>query len=302
MTHNYIKITKTIITAIVLLIGLVTYSQNIQFTFENATNTNDGSYDYYEADIMIQTIDGQADFKLGSGQIYFNYNTAAFGTNVDANSGFEVTADFASGYFLGEVSGFTNFYDITTINDNTSSRVSWSFSQVLSSGAMTEIVSTTPKKMIHVKFKYVDVNETPMVAFEDDESLVTGSRDQFYTACGPYDSASSTLDCTGDVDAQNINVQFFDAMFDSSGATLSNEDFKLLTGLSLYPNPTSGILYINGDISKLKDVNIYSITGQHVMEVKDNFREIDISKLDSALYFVKLNTEKGTGTIKIIKQ
>ena len=155
MTHNF---TKKLITSLALLLVLISYSQNIQFTFENATNTNDGSFDYYEADIMIQTIDGQADFKLGSGQIYFNYNTAAFGSNVDANSGFEVTADYASGYFLGESSGLTNFYDITTINDNTSSRVSWSFSQGVSSGAMTEIVSTTPKKMIHVKFKYVDMN------------------------------------------------------------------------------------------------------------------------------------------------
>ena len=90
-------------------------------------------------------------------------------------------------------------------------------------------------------------------------------------------------------------------MFNSNGATLSDKDFKLLTGLTIYPNPTSGILYINGDISKLKYVNIYSITGQHVMKIKDNFREIDITKLSPALYFLKLITEQGTGTIKIIK-
>ena len=74
MKNNYLTYVKSFTTLAFILIGLISFSQNIQFTFANAQNTNDGANDYYEVDVMIQTIDGQSDFKLGSGQIYFNYN------------------------------------------------------------------------------------------------------------------------------------------------------------------------------------------------------------------------------------
>jgi hypothetical protein len=121
-------------------------------------------------------------------------------------------------------------------------------------------------------------------------------------ACGPYDSATTDLDCTDTVDPQNVNVQFLDANFDSSGATLSDKDFELLSGLSVYPNPTQGMLYVKEDVSKLDLVEIYSMTGQRVMQVRDILGTIDISDLDSAIYFMKLHSNAGTGTIKIVRE
>jgi hypothetical protein len=70
----------------------------------------------------------------------------------------------------------------------------------------------------------------------------------------------------------------------------------------LYPNPTSGIFYINGEVNNLTQIEIYSITGQKVMDFKNNFSEINIDELRSAIYFVKLYSEEGTGTVKIIKK
>jgi hypothetical protein len=297
MKTNY---TKIIMSSLIFFLGLISYSQNIQITFENAQNTNDGNADYYEADIMIQTIDGQADFKLGSGQLYFNYNSAAFGENVVGSNSFVVSANYASGYFLGEKSGFTDFYDITTVNDNTPSKVSWAFSQGVSSGAMTAVVSTTPKKMVHIKLKYANGALSPEVAFEDDETVLIGARDQFFSACGPFDSASTTLDCSSAADAQNVPNQFFDAMLVSSGATLSNKDFELQTGISLYPNPAKNTIYINGQVAKLTTIDVYSLTGKHIMNIKNNLKEIDVSGLQSGIYFVKLNTKNLTTTKKVI--
>ena len=74
------------------------YGQDIHFTFANAQNTNDGSNDFYEVDVLIKST---VDFKLGSGLLYFNYNTAAFGPNVSANGKLEYTQP--TGYILGEV-------------------------------------------------------------------------------------------------------------------------------------------------------------------------------------------------------
>lgn len=276
--------------------------ENIQITFANTQNTNDGNFDYFEADIMIQTMGNQEDFKLGSGQLYFNYNTDAFGTNIFDNNSFEVSANYGNGYILGELSNSNSIYDITTISDNTNSRVSWSFSQEMSSGAITEIIGTTLKKLAHIKIKYIDVNQPPEVAFENDERIVAGCKDQFYTACGPFDSVSTTLDCTSNVTTQNVKTQFLDAALDSSEATLSNKDFELLTGISLYPNPTKNIIYTKGDISRLKSIDVYSVFGQHMMQIDTNFDEINMSKLQSSLYFIKLNTENASVTYKVVKE
>jgi len=45
----------------------------------------------------------------------------------------------------------------------------------------------------------------------------------------------------------------------------------------MHPNPTMGVFYIDGDVTKLKGVNICWMTGQHVMGLKDRFREVNIS-------------------------
>jgi Secretion system C-terminal sorting domain len=296
MKNNYIKMIKNIITAVVLLVGLVTYSQDIHFTFANAQNTNDGSFDYYEVDVMIQTINTTGTFKLGSGQLYFNYSTAAFGTNIFANSGITVTQpnpDYICGQFVDAVAA--GIYYNFTVNDNTTSRVSWAFSQFYGSVTFAaDNITETLTKLCHLKFKYIDVNEAPMVFYEEGGSF----DDQFFTACGPDTGGIlEPVNC-----GANPGIQLLNDTFDSNGATLSDKDFVLLTGISLYPNPTKGMLYIDGDVSKIRSLDIFSITGQHVMSVKDNFNAIDISNLDSALYFVKLNTTEATGTFKIIRE
>jgi len=69
-----------------------------------------------------------------------------------------------------------------------------------------------------------------------------------------------------------------------------------------YPNPTKGILYIKGDINKLINVEIFSTTGQHIMDIKEDFGRINISNLLPALYFVKIKTKNATSTFKIMKE
>jgi len=102
-------------------------------------------------------------------------------------------------------------------------------------------------------------------------------------------------------DTANENNDFFIDNFQITSAPLSLGD-NSIEGFSLYPNPTKGMLYINGDVNKLKSVEIYSITGQYVMQVTNNFRAIDISDLDSALYFVILNTLESSKVFKIVRE
>ncbi|MBQ4820921.1 immunoglobulin-like domain-containing protein [Aquimarina sp. MMG016] len=190
-----------------LLICLSTYvnAQDVTFTFQNARNTNDGVDDFYEADIYIASSE---DFKLGSGQIYFTYNTAAFGVNIDGSGNFDYLQP--DGSILAETYSSFPAYQSFITNDNTSARVSTSFQQGLSSGTITaNNVTSTPKHLFSIKIKYEDINEDPTVAFE------TGSvfLDQFFTACGP--ATFGFPDCTN-----NPGVQLINDTFDSSGAEI----------------------------------------------------------------------------------
>jgi hypothetical protein len=295
MKKNYTENLKKIGVALVLLAGQATYSQDINFTFANAMKTNVGVDNYYEVDVMIQTINSTDSFKLGSGQLYFDYNTAAFGVNVKANASFTVTQPNPA-YICGQyIDAFAaNIYGSFTTNDNTTSRVSWAFSQAFSSSTFTSSnVTATPTKLCHLKFKYIDVNQVPSVAFYSDGIF----SDQFFTACGPIAGGPfATADC-----GFNPGSKILNDTFDSSGVTLSNKENELFVGFSVYPNPTNDKIYINGDVTKLLNVEIYSLTGQRIMDVNENFREINIAKLTSAIYFVKLKTQEKTETIRIVK-
>lgn len=290
-----------IITLLILFAVAVGNTQNIKFTFENAENTNDGSNDFYEADIMIQTIDGQADFKLGSGQIYFNYNSLAFGENVKANSMFTVTQNNASNYVCGQyIDAFAaDVYSGFVINDNTTSRVSWAFSQTFSESTFTaDNITAIPAKLIHIKFQYVDINEEAMVAFENDNGALDQATDQFFTACGSTASgAFDTADCT------NVpGVQFVGATFDNNDAVLATDDYQTsITSIILYPNPTENFITIKG-LQEKSTITIYDLNGKLVLQELNYLNgTIDISHIQTAIYMVKIITDKNVLIKKLVK-
>ncbi len=200
------KITQLLFLVCLIAIPIDIFAQDITFTFANAQNTNDGSDDYYEVDVMIEST---SDFKLGVGLLYFNYNTSAFGSNVQAGGNLEITRP--DGYILAEdITAFaTDIYDSFLPVDNTSSRFSFSwnqaFSQTLYAG---NNVTSTAKALLHIKIKYADVAQGPNVTFEGSGVF----DDQTYTACG----GGFTSDCTG-----SPGVQITNDTYDRTGADIS---------------------------------------------------------------------------------
>ncbi len=229
--YNFKKLGLAIAVGLSTFFGL---AQNVRVSLGNVNNTFDGTNHFYEADVFIETIDGLTETLIGSGQLYFNYNTAAFGENINNTAGaFEATTPYNSGeYFLGQsIPGFvvTNFYSFVT-NNNTSSRISWAFLQGVSSGAMTEKVTTTPRKLVHIKFRYTDENEPSNITIVASNTELSQAQDQFFTPCGPFDAATTTLDCTDTVDARNLAQQFVGATIDTSNNTDTMIPVISLTG------------------------------------------------------------------------
>ena len=75
-----------------------------------------------------------------------------------------------------------------------------------------------------------------------------------------------------------------------------------LNDIKVYPNPTKGILSIDGDTSKIISIETYSLLGAKLKIIKNDFREINLKEFENAVYFVKLNAINASKTIKIIKQ
>ena len=216
--YSKIKYTpmKQILLIIITLFGCSKIiAQDLTFTFANAQITNDGTDDYYDVDVMIQST---VDFKLGSGQLYLTYNTAAFGDNIHTNNA--LTYLQPAGSILAEQYGGFNAYKDFIKNDNTTSRVSLAFQQGLGSGSITaNNVTSTPKVLLHVRIKFTNVNEDPMIAFETGAVYL----DQFYTACGP--AAGGLANC-----AEEPGVQLMNDTFDSSASPDTTAPIITLTG------------------------------------------------------------------------
>lgn len=260
-------------------------------TFANAQITNDGSDNFYEADILIASTE---DFYVGSGQVYFDYNTVAFGENISSNNAIEYSQP--TGSILGFSFGmFSPAYKDFIQNDNIASRVSLSFQQnVAESGLATapEIqITSTPKVLFHIKIKYIDAGENANVCFYND----TVFQDQFFTACGGI----TTADCTG-----SPGEQITDDTYDCSEAevdTLNVETFDtLISTLNVYPNPTKN--YISVDSNELiRHIMLYNLLGELIIK-ESNISMLDLSYLSNGVYLLKIILDHGNEvTKKIIK-
>lgn len=258
--HQKMKKLKLIFIAVLLLFISfnIVQAQDITYAFANVQNTNDGVHDYYEVDVLLSST---TDFKLGTGQIYLNYNTAAFGTNVFANNNITFSNDFSSGYLLGEFQGFTNYYS-TISNDNTTSRVSFAWIQEVSEGALSTDITSTTALLFHVKIKYVDINQDPNVCFESGASFVNLT----YTACGP--SSAALANCNG-----HPGSQIFTDNFDCVGAVLPVE-----------------LLYFTG---KAQDEDVL-LEWKTASEINNSHFEVERST--NGLEFSTIGTVEGSGT------
>ncbi len=82
---------------------------------------------------------------------------------------------------------------------------------------------------------------------------------------------------------------------------LSLNVLDLDTNIVFYPNPVNNILNIKiSDALNLQEVNVYSMSGKSIMKSKKT--SLDFSKLSNGFYLVKIITDKGVSTKRIIKK
>ena len=82
--------------------------------------------------------------------------------------------------------------------------------------------------------------------------------------------------------------------------SLSLEHYSLNENdLKLYPNPTSGMLFIESK-EAIKLIQLFDINGRKVYSSIHNTSSIDIASFSSGIYFLKMESENGFTTKKVI--
>jgi bacillolysin len=151
----------------------------------------------------------------------------------------------------------------------------------------------------------------------------TGMGEEFHADGGlnsemrEYSHSLSAFDKDGSAET-NIIFRFFfqsDDATNEEGVIIDNfvvEESNVLSttgnefeGLSVYPNPTSGIVYVSGIETEGASVSIVDITGRTITNnagiLKGNTVEVNIKNLASGAYFMVIENDSYKSVRQIIK-
>jgi hypothetical protein len=116
------------------------------------------------------------------------------------------------------------------------------------------------------------------------------------------------LTITDEVEAQadiyfDFNFPIITNIANTAFTTLSTNGFIPELNISIYPNPTSSVIYIEAE-SIIQSVTVYDIKGRKILDKENasNQTNLDMSAFNNGIYFMLIETDKGTITKKIMKK
>lgn len=117
--------------------------------------------------------------------------------------------------------------------------------------------------------------------------------------------AGLSLSYTGTSDnANEFSANFrFDAVIPGTGGSGIGTGLKdeLINSISLFPNPTTGIVYLKGIESlQFKSIEIFNSLGSSIYYSENQARSVDLSLQAPGVYFVTINTVEGKLTKRLI--
>ena len=311
---------------------LLTYDENLQ-TFivaspsETATTTNTISFSFtgldpFQSDyINLQFLNAQPPTLNGGDSLDFNIEitTSVIDDNPSDNEftysqevvnsfdpndkrvleGTEVYIEEASNYLHYMVrfqnTGTANAQKVV-VKDTLSDNLDWSSLQMVSASDDYQ-VNIVNGNALEFVFDNIDL------PFEDADE--EGSQGYISYKIKPKQGIA-----VGDIIAGDAAIYF-----DFNEPIITNEvSTEIIENLSvaakefsskiqLYPNPTEHVMYIeNNSSERIDQVGVYSITGQQIL-VKNKVQQINLSSLNTGIYFVKMTTESGNSfTQKVVKK
>lgn len=112
------------------------------------------------------------------------------------------------------------------------------------------------------------------------------------------------VEVTLDADGNTRNAVTPDlGSFEFTATVLAVNEAAKKNTVNFYPNPVVDYLYINND-SRIKDVEVYNVSGQRILSETINAEKgsVDMKRAPAGIYIVKVNTERGSQSLKVIKK
>lgn len=118
--------------------------------------------------------------------------------------------------------------------------------------------------------------------------------------CCGYGNGSYRLEtANGDLIVEGGDYDSSETTTFSNFNVLNTEDNVLSGSVSIYPNPTDGILNISNTSGSNLQYEVYNMLGQRVIngQVGSNLHTLDLSQTNSGLYFIKLTDTESDAAI-----
>lgn len=270
----------------------VLQAQEVHYSFANVQSTKAGPFGSLEFDV---TISGSSEFTLGSGQLYLNYNPAAFGENALAKGNMIVTVPPGKDYLLEQKDNATGWAPTYTqpldLKDNTASRVSIAFRQNVRGAHIDPNVGEKPRKLFHVRFQYAKAHFLGAhgICFEQGRPY----DQQTFSACGPFDrGASGSPDCKN-FPGTRISSEIFDCNPTPSPVLTAQKENPY--DALLFPVPAKDFLQVNLNSADTHtiDLRLWDQQGKLAMISEQslvkgqNTWKMDISSLPAGVYYLE---------------
>ncbi|MVO09546.1 T9SS type A sorting domain-containing protein [Flavobacterium sp. TP390] len=90
-----------------------------------------------------------------------------------------------------------------------------------------------------------------------------------------------------------------------NGVVLSSETFAL-ESIAVYPNPSNGLYTVSTKNQQIEAIEVYDISGKNILN-QNNFKSsneimLDLTHASNGIYFMKISTDVGSITKRIIKK
>lgn len=99
-------------------------------------------------------------------------------------------------------------------------------------------------------------------------------------------------------------VNFYNMTYDANGCELGLSTDFIDNNLSIFPNPSNEIVYVQLNGVEITSINVMDMTGREVgtFTSSTQFVEVDVTKFNAGTYLLNINTEKGNLVKRIIVQ
>jgi hypothetical protein len=158
---------------------------------------------------------------------------------------------------------------------------------------------------IKTKSGFLEVGDTiknkAEIYFDFNFPVITNTYNVVIAADQDMDGYNSIIDCDdtdvsinpGAIDIIGNGIdEDCDGMDQLSETETPNENL-----ISLYPNPTKGLLMLNKEVNSIE---LYNLMGEKIL-VKNKVQQINISELPIGVYFIRINIENKQILRKVIK-